>query len=249
MSGKEPNIKIERITSIFVEGITDVALYRAILRKRFGFSQLTTEEEIDLKDDLLKEAELSILPKEQVRFLKRKEELVIIQGKNEYSGLKEFCEWVKDAIPVISRKIGEYSIDIKAFFIFDNDNGIPAECEGEFPPFLVVTSQQLPERIIFSILDLLFNQTGETKGKGREQIIEIKENFQQIKECFERLKEKNKGWKNLEKREVNLLKSIVGERCHDHLLVELLKLLRKVDSISKIDPLLPPQIISRFDCR
>jgi len=248
MSGKEFNIK--SITSIFVEGVTDVALYRAILMERFSFSTLDFEEEEDLKEEFLKEKKLSILPINQVRFLKREEELVLIQGKNGYDRLKGFCKEVKNAKKRINRKIREFSpIDIKTFFIFDNDTGVPSECNEELPSFLVVTSQQIPENFIFSILGLLFNLSGQMEGKKREKIERIKEDFHRLKWCFEEVKKRNWNWKNLEKREINLLKSVIGERCHDHLLQELLRLLKKIDAVSEIDYLLPSSIVERFTQR
>ena len=238
-------MRIEKVTSIFVEGVTDVALHRGILKKRFSFKTLEGEEEevvATLKYELGLKG-VKIVPVEQVRFLKRGSHLIIIQGKQGIIKLRRFCEEVKLARRQISDKIEESGIELKSFFIFDN--GIPSQCK-ETPNFMITTSQPTPEEFIFNLLEnLLFRKKGEIEGERvKEEISTLEGSLQQLKSCFEQLPLSSTG--EIGRKRVNLLKSLIGERCHDHLLDELLELLKKGGLLSGIDPLLPPPLLSHL---
>jgi len=224
-------MNINKITSIFVEGITDVALYRAFLIYRFSYSKLTESEEEFVKEDILKrQIKTRILPPEPVRFLKKNKHLVIIQAKYNNNELKKFCNEIKGAIVRIKRKIESTSFNVKSFFVFDDE--VPEDCNpNEFPEFIEVVCQRTPEEIILSLVDSFL------------RIRNIENIFQEMMDCFREIENRNPIRGDLNKRKINLLKSIVGERCHDHLLGDLL---RGTDLASEMAELLPESIVRRF---
>jgi hypothetical protein len=227
-------MNIKKITSIFVEGITDVALYRAFLMYGFSYSTLKEEEEEFVKEDLLKkQIETKLLPPEQARLLKKNGHLVIIQAKCNNSELKKFCNEIKSAIVRIKRKIESTSFNVKSFFVFDDE--LPEDCNSnEFPEFIEVVHQQTPEKVIWALLDQFLEKRGD-----------IKYIFQKVEHCLKIIESETKNTLkgNVDKRRINFLKSIVGERCHDHLLRELLK---GTDLAFEMAKLLPENIVKRF---
>jgi hypothetical protein len=195
---------------------------------------LEEEEEEFVKEDLLKkQIKLRLLPSEQARFLKKNDHLVIIQAKSNYNELEKFCSEIKTAFKRIKRKIEDTSFNVKSFFVFDEK--IPGDCNSnEFPKFIEAVCQQTPEKVIWT----LFKQFLEK----REDVRNI---FQKVEHCLEIIESETKNTLkgNVNKRRINFLKSIVGERCHDHLLSELLK---GTGLAFKVAELLPKSIVKRF---
>jgi len=227
-------MNVRKITSIFVEGITDVALYRAFLMYGFSYSILRKEEEEFVKEDLLrKQIKTKLLPSEPVRFLRKDDHLVIIQAKSNNIELERFCNEIKRAIKRIKRKIEGTSFDVKSFFIFDEE--IPEGCSSdEFPEFVEVICQQVPEKVIWALVDPFF-----------EKHKDIRSVFQKVEHCLETIESETKSilGGDFNKKRVNFLKSIFGERCHDHLLE---KLLKGTDLANEMLKLLPESVVKRF---
>ena len=227
-------MNVKKITSIFVEGITDVALYRAFLIYKFSYSRLSEREETFVKEDLLKkQIKTELLPCEQVRFLKSSEHIVLIQAKDGYDRLRKFCEEIRNALPRIERKIKDSLLDVKSFFIFDDE--IPDDCNNDyFPKFIDIVSQRMPEEIIWSLIDQFW--------KKRKDVMQV---FQKVEHCLKIIEEETENTigGDVSKRRINFLKSIFGERCHDHLLKELLKGTSLADEMAN---LLPESVVKRF---
>ena len=227
-------MNINKITSIFVEGVTDVALYRAFLMYGFSYSTLKKKEEEFVKEDLLKkQIKTQILPSDQVRFLKKNDHLVIIQAKSNDNELKKFCNEIKVAVGKIKRNIENTSFNVKSFFVFDDE--VPEDCNSSgFPEFIEVVYQQTPEKVIWALVDQFLEK--------RKNVRDI---FQKVEHCLQIIENETentlKG--DVNKRRINFLKSIVGERCHDHLLKELLK---GTDLAFEMAKLLPESIVRRF---
>jgi len=224
--------KLEKYTSIFVEGITDVAIYRNFLIHTCHFSRLTEEDEERLRERL-RRIESSLLPYEHVKFVKRENEYVLIKGFGGRGELEKFCSDQKMVPSFVKRKIDEirdsYKIgEIRIFIIFDDS--IPENCgeEKTLHPIRIV-QQRTPEDIIWN----LFRELLKT-DKGFSDF------FSELNPCLKKI-EKLGG--DIGKRRVNFLKSIIGERCHEHLLEELLK---KFKLSAELKKLLPKEIVEAF---
>ena len=216
---------MEKIVSIFVEGPTDVEIYRTFLRECLNFyvdnkknkKEKTTKRFLQVKIDIE-----SLFPYENVRYLFKNNTVVLIQAKLGEDKLKNFAENVLESFEDIKRKInevqGSLKIELKSFIIFDKK--IPESLRGKekFVPILTILAQpNLPEEIILNLV---------------KHCPDICQRFEKLTICWKSLKSEGDEFKQ----KVNLLKSLIGERCHAHLLEELIKFTQGCDLVKSLLP-------------
>jgi hypothetical protein len=225
-------IEFKRLVSIFVEGPTDVEIYRIFLRKCYDFCSLSLDKEKEVKKFLrIKIGIESLFPHEYVRFLLKDDILVLLQAKQGKDILKRFTENVVESFKEIKRKIqnvkNSLNIDLISFIIFDKK--VPETLDNFRDPegnLNILYQQNLPEEIIIELVKNCQN---------------IQQMFEELLRCWEKIND-GKGDEN--KRKVNLLKSLIGERCYSHLLEELIDYLK---DCNKLKSLLPEIIVKFFN--
>lgn len=213
---------MEKIVSIFVEGPTDVEIYRTFLSKCLNF-YVNNEKEKTTKRFLQVRREIgSLFPYENVRYLFKNNTVVLIQAKLGKDKLKNFAENVLESFEDIKRKIDEVQsslkIRLKSFIIFDKE--IPKSLRGKekFISILTILAQpNLPEEIILNLV---------------KHCPDICQRFEKLTICWKDLKPEGDEFKQ----KVNLLKSLIGERCHAHLLEELIKFTQGCDLVKSLLP-------------
>ncbi len=211
-----------KLISIFVEGITDVELYQNFITKCYGFRLSSPKKEESLRTKLsaigVNLGKEFPFPTRRVRLLGKADVYISLQGKGGLENLKRFAltiinSW-EEKYKSAFKDLKDKNIYIRSFFIFDEK--IPDEvydsykCEIEF--FITLTYQKyLPEDIILELFEKCNLQDNHTK------FLRLLDCWCQINNIDKVAIEIEKNRNNYKKQKVNLLKSIVGERCHSHL--------------------------------
>ncbi len=209
------------LISIFVEGITDVELYKTFFIKCYGFKLLDSEEEDKFRKGLTRkgidvEKSEFPFPTRRVRLLKNKKQdvYISIQAKGGKVELQKFAFQILDNWDKVYKSklinFNKVSVNVKSFFVFDE--GISPEIVNPDEKYLIVIKQQyLPEDVILDFLEKC------------KELKHIKDNFEKLMELWKHLQLHSQNDKTRKKRLVNLLKSLFGERCHSHLFEKLIE--------------------------
>ncbi len=202
------------LATVFVEGTTDVRLYKAIFRGIFNCHFVKADEEEHLKDILRRErVPRKLFPWESALFLNCPGKLVILHGCGGYSRLLSLLEGIEDkAIGILRRKFETVNIQtnygelgrFELWFIFDEDARDKVGSVYRFrflDDYIFVEFQKTPEEFVLKNFEKIYRQ------ESVERIL--------YHDCLS-VFEKRLRVVSLKKR-AGLIKTIIGERCYDHL--------------------------------
>ncbi len=204
---------IEKLVSIFVEGVTDKIMYKTLFTKVFGFDELKGSELEAIQNDLRLSDSLVPFKDSIVIFSEGRSSLVVIKNKNGRDELFKFAEDSVHGIKPLKRsvksppKVDGFDFNIKMFriiFIFDEDvapnkisklrNLYTAHKE------VLIDTQPTPEKIGLEFFNIYLSQ----------QEPEWRELFDECGAKLERLLKNH----DFSKVRFNLMKAMIGERCY-----------------------------------
>lgn len=199
------------LATVFVEGTTDVRLYKAIFRDIFNCHFLKADEEEHIKDILRRErVPRKLFPQESALFLNCPSKLVILHGCGGYSRLLSLLEGIEDkALEILRRKFETGNIQtnygelgrFELWFIFDEDVRDKLESIPRLDKDIFVEFQITPEEFVLKNFEKIYRQ------ESIERML--------YHDCLS-VFEKRLRVVSLKKRAA-LIKAVIGERCYDQL--------------------------------